>query len=88
MGRYVNSTSEGMIGASAKDKCNAIIADGGLEIPTPREFITNLVCVVNNGTFGAAGYAYDEREMKSFQDPRDHRPIRWFIWNKVEQFAQ
>ena len=88
MGRYVNHTSKGSVGSSAKEKCDAIIADGGVEIPVPKEFVPNLVCVVNNGMFGAAAYAYNEREMKDFQDTRDHRPVRWFIWDKVEQFAQ
>jgi len=88
MGRYVNETSNGMVGASADSKCKSLIADGAIEIPVPKEFVPNLVCVVNNGMFGAAAYAYSEREMRDFQDPRDHRPVRWFIWDKVEQFAK
>jgi hypothetical protein len=88
MGKYVNETSKGGVGSSADSKCQAILNDGGVEIPEPKEFVPNLVCVVNNGMFGAAAYAYSERELKDFTMPGDYRPKRWFIWEKVEQYAQ
>lgn len=86
MGKYVNETSFGPIGTSAAMKCAAIIADDGNEIEEPKVFIENVVCVVDNGYFGAAAYAYDENELKDFKRP-DGRPKRWFIWNKVKEFA-
>lgn len=86
MGKYVNHTSAGAVGASADSKCQAIINDGGIEIPEPKEFIPNLVCVVNNGMFGAAAYAYNESEFNCFKRP-DGRPKRWFTWHVVEQYA-
>ena len=87
MGKYVNHTSLGSVGSSADSKCHAILADGAIEISKPIEFVPNLVCVVNNGLFGAAAYAYDEREFKNFNVPGDNRPKRWFIWDEVENFA-
>lgn len=86
MGKYVNETSFGPIGTSASAKCAAIIADGGDEIEEPKSFIENVVCVVDNGFFGAAAYAYDAGELNVFKRP-DGRPKRWFIWDKVKKFA-
>lgn len=87
MGKYINETSFGAIGTSASAKCASIIADGGIEISTPSEFIDNIVCVVDNGYFGAAAYAYDKNELSVFKR-FDGRPKRWFIWDKVKQFAK
>lgn len=87
MGRYVNSTSFGNLGSSADSKCHGILADGAKEISSPTEFQPNLVCVVDNGMFAAAAYAYCESEMNTFLRP-DGRPKRWFIWDKVEEFAE
>ena len=87
MGKYVNITSKGAVGSSFGAKCDAILADGGKEIKQPKEFQKNLVCVVDNGYFGAAGYAYSESEMRVFQNAGDRRPKRWFIWDKVEEYA-
>lgn len=36
------------------------------------------VCLVENISFTAAAIAYDEREMKDFLDPFDHREKLWF----------
>ncbi|HNX08453.1 MAG TPA: hypothetical protein PKL96_12785 [Bacteroidales bacterium] len=88
MGKYINQTTNGAVGTSSSAKCNAILADGGIEIPAPTKFQPNLVCVVDNGHFAAAGYCYNEREFDDFNYSGDHRPKRWFVWDKVEQFAQ
>lgn len=87
MGKYINITSRGATGTSFGSKCDAILADGGKEIKQPKEFQKNLVCVVDNGYFGAAGYAYCESEMRAFQVPSDKRPKRWFIYDKAEEYA-
>jgi len=88
MGKYVNQTSNGSVGASFKDKCNALLSDGAIEIGVPEKFEENLVCVVDNGMFAAAGYCFDSHEFKVFTHPTDKREKRWFIWDKVNQFAR
>lgn len=87
MGRYINSTSQGQLGPSALSKLQGIIADGGVRIAPPTEFQENLVCVVDNGIFGAAGYAYDKDEFDCFNHPSDKRPKAWLIWDKVKEYA-
>lgn len=37
MGSYVNKTSNGLIGSSANEKIDAIVADGGKIIDSPVE---------------------------------------------------
>lgn len=87
MGRYVNQTTNGGTGASFSSKCKALMADGAEEITKPTKFQENLVCVVDNGYFGAAAFIYNEREFSAFSLPNDFRHKRWFIWDKVELFA-
>lgn len=36
------------------------------------------VVLVDNGGFTAAGVAYDEEELRRFNNPRDPRPRVWF----------
>ena len=58
MGKYINGIGisfEAKV-ANLKKKHNAIETDAS--------FKKDLVCVVDNGLFGAAGWAYDEREFE------------------------
>jgi hypothetical protein len=87
MGKYVNQTSKRGTGTSSTEKCKALMEDGAIQIPQPDKFLPNLVCVLDNGFFGAAAYVYSKGEFEAFTDPSDHRPRRWFIWDKVEQYA-
>ena len=87
MGKYINQTSKCVIGPSFDQKCEALLEDGAILIAKPDKFMNNLVCVINNGIFGAAGYAYNEREFEVFTDPSDPRQRRWFIWDKVTDFT-
>lgn len=87
MGKYVNHTTNGPLGPSFTEKCKGLIEDGAVKISQPTEFQENLVCVVNNGPFAAAGYVYNESEFSSFNVKSDDRPKQWFVWEKVEQFA-
>ena len=56
-------------------------------IPQPQAFSEvpddkALICVVSNGEFEAAGYAFSEREFEAFTLPSDHRPKQWLLIDK------
>lgn len=76
MGYYINTNLKGEI--LPKKKVDALVADGAIIIPTPNEFIPNLVCVVHNLMFDAAGYAYSKEEMERFLF-YDGRARTWLI---------
>ena len=78
MGYYINEDSTGT--NIELNKCAGIINDGGKEISQPTEFTEDLVCVVNNGFFEAAGYCYSPKEFEVFSDATDRRSKRWFIY--------
>jgi hypothetical protein len=55
----------------------------GVDIPTaplwkdiPKDMLA--VCLVNNGSFTAAGIAFSESELEVFKYP-DGRPKRWYL---------
>jgi hypothetical protein len=87
MGRYINQTSIEKMGTSAESKISALLNDGAKEVPQPTKWVPNLVCVVDNGIFAAAGYCDSPSEYTAFTYAGDTRPKRWFIWDKAEQFA-
>ena len=66
MGKYINRTSVRTLRASASDKCNGLLEDGAIElVSTPKEFIPDqIVCVVDNGVFGAAGFMHSRGEFE------------------------
>ena len=79
MGYYINENSNGA-GLPPNNKADYLILDGAVEIPKPDKWVPNLVCVLHNGIFDAAGYAYNESEFRVFADPRDERPKTWLIY--------
>jgi len=79
MGYYVDVNSKGE-GLAPQNKAQQLIADGARVIPAPREFRTNLVCVMENGLFDAAGYAYSKAEMEEFLSPCGRRKT-WLIYS-------
>ncbi len=85
MGKYINKTSTGE--QLGWDKTETLIKDGAKEIPEPTQWRPNLVCVVDNGVFEAAGYAFDEREMKHFLTP-DARHKTWLEYTHAEKLAK
>jgi len=79
MGYYINSTKNGPL--SAKGKAAALIAHEGAKIVENPRFTpeVGLVCVVSNGPFEAAAFAYDEVEFDDFNYPADDRPKQWLV---------
>ena len=85
MGRYINQTSTGA-SLGTFDKAEQLEKDGATIIPEPAEWVPNLVCVVDNGMFEAAGYAFDEHEMNVFKAP-DLRKKVWMIHPNAADIA-
>ncbi len=77
MGYYINQINGKML--PAKGKGDFLLENGATEIFGKVTFCENLVCVVENVFFDAAGYTYSEFEMEHFMNPVDNRPKRWFI---------
>ena len=83
MGKYINSINDITLPSSADGKCERLLMIGATEVDGS-EYHPNLVCVVDNGHFGAAGWAFDEREYEVFSRD-DGRSKRWFIVDNVEE---
>ena len=77
MGYYINKINNKDL--PAKNKANFLIQNGATKINEPIEFQENLVCVVENFFFDAAGYIFSQEELKAFNDPEDQRPKTWLI---------
>ena len=62
---------------------------GGAILPEAPKSVTELpagcglVCVVDNGIFEAAAYAFDDRELAAFSDPSDNRPKVWIAMDNA-----
>lgn len=89
MGKYVERTSNGRMGATFTQKVFALVADGAQVMKhEPEEWTTNLVCLVDNGAWAACGYAFDEIEMNRFLNSfknGDTRRHKWLIYPNVEE---
>ena len=84
MGYYINSTSNGTP-LPAKNKADYLILDGAKEVEA--KFQPNLICVVENGMFDAAAYAYDESEFNEFNNPNDYRKKIWLVHPKAKELS-
>ena len=86
MGKYINKIEGKPMGTSFQDKCEtlkeagAVFTDGNAYTPG------NMVIVVDNGFFAAAGYAYSEDEWRQFQSTSG-RPFQWFLLENAEKYA-
>lgn len=77
MGYYINNTPEGML--PAKGKAKFLIERLGARPVDKIEFQSNLVCVVDNGPFDAAAYAYNQEEFDAFYNDGSTRTKHWLI---------
>jgi len=88
MGKYINETSKGdILGTSFADKIKGLVEDGAEETHATK-FEPNLVCVVDNGMFAAAGHAHDEAEYNQFKNHTGGRSTRWFLYPHAEALAK
>ncbi len=85
MGKYINKTSNGTLGISFNAKKQGLIADGAKQVD-PKEYVENMVCIVDNGFFAAAAYVYSEKEFKDFSH-EDGRHKEFFVYDKAIEFA-
>ena len=90
MGKYVERNSFGRLSSGYVDKLKELVLDGASVISgTPSEWTTDLICVVDNGPWAAAGYCYDEKEFKRWTDSfanGDTRRHIWMIYPKVKEY--
>ena len=70
MGYYINKTSNGKI-LEAQGKIRDLLEDGAKIVKA--EFQPNLICIVDNGLFQAAGYCYSNEEFEVFNNRIDNR---------------
>jgi len=86
MGKYINQIEEIEMGSSYENKIGVLLAFKAKRV-NPIEYEPNLVCVVDNGHFAAAAYAYNDSEFKSFME-FDGRPKSWFILPNASKYAK
>jgi len=87
MGYYINEDSKGnLIGTGFSEKIKSLTNDGAKLIPKPTEFTDGLVCVVDNGFFAAAAYAYSESEMNEFLNTT--RQTQWLYKSDAKELAK
>lgn len=89
MGRYINETSNGTP-LPPLGKVSALLADGGSLYGGQLKDanLDTLVCVVHNGIFEAAAWAYDAGEVADFADPTDRRRKVWMVYPHAKQVAR
>lgn len=86
MGQYINYTSKGKeLPASYQDKIKALMLDGATSV-SGNEYVPDMICVMDNGYFAAAGYAYSEKEYQAFAKP-DGRPKTWLTHPSAKEMV-
>lgn len=87
MGYYINKINDQRL--PDKGKADFILKNipGSKTISEPDVFKDDIVCVVYNRHFDAAGYAYDSDEMNAFKYP-DGRNKTWMIVPNAKKYAE
>lgn len=79
MGYYIDRTPAGNLPSIGKARFLLDNVEGAKVIAAPKKWEPDLVCVVENGFFDAAAYAFNRQEMIEFSDPNDRRYKTWMI---------
>lgn len=85
MGYYINQINGKIL--PAKNKAEFLIENGATKVEGKVEFQENLVCVVENAFFDAAGYAFSQGEMEVFNHPYDNRRKTWLVVPEAAKLA-
>lgn len=79
MGYYIDKVPSGLpLDALGKARALKQIP-GAREIGQPIVWQENLVCVIDNGNFEAAGYIYNQAELEGFLPTPNDRRKRWWL---------
>ncbi|MDD5649012.1 MAG: hypothetical protein PHF86_01100 [Candidatus Nanoarchaeia archaeon] len=84
MGYYINETTKGET-LDPQGKIKDLLEDGAKIVKA--EFQPNLICVVDNGMFQAAGYCYSKEEFEEFNNQRDNRSKTWLVHPKAAELS-
>lgn len=84
MGKYLNSINGHPLPNRRKAEAIALLVPGTETFTGTPEYQPDLVCVVSNGPFEAAGYCFSEAEYAAFTEPTDDRPKTWLRVPDVE----
>ncbi len=87
MGYYINNINGALLPSIGKAQAILSLIDGAKKIPPPDRFQADLVCVVVNGPFDAAAYAYSTEEMEVFLQEK-RRPTQWLIVPGAKELAK
>ena len=87
MGKYINVNSKGEI-LHPLGKAHALINDGATVQSTPKYVPGKSVCVVENGFFDAAAYAFDEDEFMIFFNDQSGRRRTWLEYDHAKYLAE
>ena len=89
MGKYINATHTGITLPNKGKAIELVKAGAEMLIEPPKQWEDNIVCVVSNGFFDAAAYAYDQKEMDHFNDTsQDTRPRVWLKYAHAKDLAK
>lgn len=88
MGKYINKINA--VTLPAKNKAKFILENvpGSFVLEhAPAIWVDEIVCVVENFLFDAAGYVFDESELDAFKRPTP-RPITWLHVPNAKEYAK
>lgn len=84
MGKYLNKDLNGKV--LGPIKTNKLYNSGAKQIIEPETYDQYegkaIICVVDNGFFEAAAYAFSQNELEAFKNPSDNRNKVWMIADK------
>jgi hypothetical protein len=89
MGYYINKNSQGE-SLPVFNKALALVADGAKVINQPREWMPNLVCVIESSTHDAALYIDDERTFQMVLNSKrmgDQRETTWLVYEHAHKLS-